>query len=893
MQPGDSYPAHWEADVVLSDGATAHVRPIRSDDADRLVDFYGRVSEESKYFRFFAPYPRLSQRDVRHFTHVDHDRRVALIVVVGDEMIAVGRYERISAGEAEVSFLVEDGHQGRGVGTVLLEHLAQAARERGVHRFVADVLPANRKMITVFEEAGYTVDDTFEDGVVHVEFEIVPTDDALDVMAAREHRAEARSIERLLTPRSVAVVGASRTEGKAGQTLIRNVLAGVDDAGGGFTGPVYAVNREARAVAGVPAYPSVRDIPGVVDLAVVAVPADAVIDVVLDCAAKGVRGLVVVSEGFAEHGERGRARQSELVRLAHAHGMRVVGPNCLGIVNTDPAYALNASLAGLLPPPGRVGLFAQSGALGTAILGDGAARGLGLSTFVSAGNRADVSGNDLLQYWRDDAATEVVLLYLESLGNPRKFSRIARRVAEVKPVVVVKSGRTTQGVPLGHTVRPLEVPQAAVDAMFRQSGVIQVDTVSEMFDVGQALAYQPLPPGTRVGVVGNSSALCLLAHDAVVAAGLDMACDPVDLGSAASAADYARALEELAGRDDVDSLLVVFAPAVESSTTEDVAHVLAQASADTARNKPIMTTFLGSRGVPEAMRVLDERGAPRRGSVPSYPSVEHAVRALAHVTSYARWRRRRHGVVPHLDGVDAAAARACVERLLEPGQPVELDHAQVAELVGYYGVELLPMTSVRTLDEAVAAMVGFGTEVVLKATAAHLRHRPDLADVWRNIDTETEMRDAWETMSRTLADPAEAEFVVQPMAAAGVPVAMWAREDPMFGPVLSFGVSGVATELLDDRSYRIPPLTDADAAEMVREVKAAPLLFGYRGGVMADVAAVEDLLHRVSRMLDDLPELERLELNPVLVGERGRCVVNAAARLAPPTPRPDWYARRL
>ncbi|WP_166353957.1 GNAT family N-acetyltransferase [Phytoactinopolyspora limicola] len=892
MQPDPTYPDHWEADVVLSDGATAHVRPIREDDADRLVDFYARVSDESKYYRFFAPYPRLSERDVDHFTRVDHVQRVALVVLVGDEMIAVGRFDRIRAGEAEVSFLVEDDHQGRGVATVLLEHLAQAARERGLHRFVADVLPTNRKMITVFAEAGYRVDDHFEDGVVHVEFEILPTDSSLAVMAAREHRAEARSIERLLTPRSVAVIGASRSAGKAGQVLIRNLQNGTGD--NGFTGQLYAVHPEATSVAGVDAYRSVRDIPGEIDLAVLAVPAAAVNDVVLDCAAKGVRGLVVVAAGFAERGDaEGNTRQARLVRVARANGMRVVGPNCLGIVNTDPRYSLNASLAPVLPPPGRVGLFSQSGALGLAVLSDGAARGLGLSTFVSAGNRADLSGNDLLQYWRDDAATEVVLLYLESLGNPRKFSRLARRVAEVKPVVVVKGGRSTQGVPIGHAVRPIDVPPAALDAMFRQSGVLRVDTIAEMFDVAQVLAYQPLPSGDRVGIIGNSSSLCMLAADAVVTSGLQIVREPMDLGVAASAEDYAAALTDLAGCAEVDSLLVVFAPAVDASSGEDVARVLAQASA--AGEKPMVTTFLGIRGVPQQMRQLDELGVAQRGSVPSYPSLEEGARALAHATSYAAWRRRRHGAVPELDDVDPDGARRLAERLLAAadGEPVDLTASQTATFLAHYGIRLLPMEPAPTLEAALDAAVRIDGEVVLKATAAHLRHRPDLADVWRNIGSADEMRDAWHTMSQTLADPAEAAFVVQPMAAAGVPVAVWSREDPMFGPVVSFGISGVATELLEDRAYRIPPLTDVDAAEMVREVKAAALLFGYRGSQQADVTAVEDLLHRVSRMSDDLPELDGLELNPVLAGEKGLSVVNAAVRLARPQPRPDWYARRL
>ncbi|TDC46626.1 GNAT family N-acetyltransferase [Jiangella ureilytica] len=874
------YPAHWEADVVLSDGATAHLRPIAPGDADRLVQFYARVSDRSKYYRFFAPYPTLTRRDIERFTNVDHTDRVALILLVGNDMIAVGRYERISRAEAEVSFLVEDEHQGRGVGSVLLEHLAQAARERGVRRFVADILPANHKMITVFADAGYTVDNSYEDGVVHVEFEIAPTGSSLEVMAAREHRAEARSIERLLTPRSVAVIGASRWREKIGQTLVRNLVLG------GFTGPIYAVNREATAITGLPAYKSVRDVPGEVDLALVAVPADAVAEVVLDCAAKGVRGLVVVSSGFAETGEPvGRARQGELVRLARAHGMRIVGPNCLGIVNTDPAYSLNASLATTLPPAGRVGFFAQSGALGSAILGDGAARGLGVSTFVSAGNRADVSGNDLLQYWRDDPATEVVLLYLESLGNPRKFSRLSRAVAEAKPVVAVKSGRSTQGVPLGHTVRAIEAPSEALDAMFRQSGVILVDTIPEMFDVAQVLAHQPLPTGRTVAVMGNSGALCLLAADAAVSAGLDVYGDPVGFGAGASADDYRKALRSFVDEPAVSSVLVVYAPAVDAPGDDDVAAALSEVAA--AAGKPVVTTFQGRRGV---------RGP---GSVPSYPSPEEAARALGHATAYAEWRRRSHGKVPRLENRDPAAASRLVRGVLasSPGGPgadgVELGPDVLRELLATYGVDLLPMVPVATVEAALAALGELGGDVVLKATSPRLRHRPDLAAVWRNIDTDDEMRDAWATMTRTLTDPAEAGFVVQPMAPGGVPVAVRAWEDPLFGPVVSFGVSGVASELLGDRSYRIPPLTDRDAAEMVREVKAAALLMGYQGGIMADLGAVEDLVHRMSRLVDDVPEIRSIELDPVLAAESGLAVVNGSATVAAPAARQDWYTRRL
>lgn len=887
--------------MVLRDGGTAVLRPIHPDDAERLVAFYGRVSDESKYLRFFAPYPNLSASDIERFTRVDHRDRVALIVTVGAAMIAVGRFDRIEGDEAEAAFLVEDAQQGRGIGGVLLEHLAQAAREIGIRRFTAEVMPGNQRMLVVFGEAGYQVAGGYEDGVVHLELAIEPTDSSLEVSRARERRAEARSVERLLTPRSVAVVGASRSRDKVGQTLVRNLVLS------GYTGPVYAVNPVARAVAGVPAYADLRDVPGPVDLAVVAVPAEVVRDVVLACAEKGVSGLVVVASGFAETGEPGRARQRELVRVARAYGLRVVGPNALGMINTDPEIALNASLSAVMPAPGRVGFFCQSGALGTVILSTLADRGLGLSTFVSAGNRADVSGNDLLQFWQEDPATEVVLLYLESIGNPRKFSRIARRLARDKPVVAVRSGRATQGVPVGHTVRRAEVPSAAIDAMFAQAGVILVDTLDEMLDVAQILANQPLPAGPRLAVVGNSDALGLLAVDAAVEAGLRMGRDPVDLGPEANAADFGAALERVYADEEVDAIVSVYVSPVAVEGRQ-VASVIARTAARGA--KPVVATFLGTSGVPEPLRHYDEQGVAVRGSVPSYSSPEHAVHALAKVVPYVRWREQPVGRLADPDGVDAGGAREVVDATLAeasapaPGsagssagssRSTRMDSKASARLLRCYGIDLWPVSPIGSVEEAIDAGERLGWDVVLKATAPHLRQRADLADVWRNIDDAEAMREAWSAMVATIGEPGAARYVVQRMAPPGVPVTVGAVTDPLFGPLVSFGVAGVATDLLGDRAYRIPPLTDRDAASMIREIRAAPLLFGHRGGDRADVSAVEDLVLRVAQLAYDVPELVVAELVPVLAGGGGVAVLGAhvVVRPADSTVRPEEYARRM
>jgi acyl-CoA synthetase (NDP forming)/RimJ/RimL family protein N-acetyltransferase len=792
------YPDHWEADVVLADGGTAHLRPIRADDAGLLREFYARLSPESIYYRFFSPRPRLTDGEIEHFTTVDYDDRVALIVTIGGAMVAVVRYDRLRPGaeSAEVAFLVEDAHQGRGLASVLLEHIAAAARERGITRFVADVLPENRRMSTVFRDAGYKAEQRFEDGVLMLTLDLEPTETSREVMAAREHRAESRSIGRLLSPRSVAVIGASRDPHSVGQTVLRNLLAG------GFAGPVYPVHPSAPAVLSVRAYPAISDVPGDVDLAVVAVPAEGVNEVVAQCAAKGVRGLVVLSAGFGEAGTEGRERQNELVRLARANGMRVVGPNCLGVA--DNAIGLNATLAPTLPRRGPVGLFSQSGALGIAILRWAAERDLGLSTFVSAGNRADVSGNDLMQYWEEDPDTAVVLLYLESIGNPRKFTRLARRISRTKPIVAVKSGRTTQGVPLGHAARALSLPDHAVSALFAQAGVVRVDSLAQLFDVAQLLAYQPRPTGNRVAVVGNSHSIGLLVQDAATVEGLDPL-PPVDLGPEAGPAEFEAALEQSLADDGVDAVVTVFAPAVRGGMGSDVAAAIVRA-AQGARI-PVVATYLGERGL-------------LHGSVPSYPAPEDAVRALAYAARYAGWRRRPRGRVPELAGVDRATARALIDELAGHAEPTA---EQTTALLACYGI-------------AVGAEGHGGRGVATKISTS---------------------------------------------------------EDPSFGAIVSFGLADVAAELLDDRGYRLAPLTDVEAAELVRAVRTAPLLLGHRGAEPVDTAALEDLLLRASRLADDLPEVARLDLDPVLAGPAGAVVRGARLRLAGPPGRHAEDARRL
>ncbi|WP_371790520.1 GNAT family N-acetyltransferase [Streptomyces sp. NBC_01471] len=957
--PHQEYPAHWEADVVLRDGGTARIRPITTEDADRLVSFYELVSPESKYYRFFAPYPRLSAKDVHRFTHHDYVDRVGLAATVGGEFIATVRYDRIGAHEAEVAFLVQDAHQGRGVASALLEHIAAVAREREVSRFTAEVLPANNKMIKVFTDAGYEQKRSFEDGSVHLTFDLEPTEASLAVQRAREQRAEARSVQRLLAPRSVAVVGVGRTPGGVGRAVLRNLH------GSGFTGRTYAVNRAfpdgLTEVDGAPAHRSVASVAATgdaVDLVVVAVPAAQVPDVVADCGASGVQGLVVISAGYAESGPEGLLRQRELLRRARSYGMRIIGPNAFGLINTAEAVRLNASLAPESPARGRIGLFTQSGAIGIALLSALHRRGAGLSSFISAGNRADLSGNDFLQYWHDDPDTDVALLYLESIGNPRKFTRLARRTAAVKPVVVVKGARHSGSAPPGHAVPVTRVPDATVSELLRQAGVIRVDTVTELVDAGLLLADQPLPAGPRVAILGNSESLGLLTYDACLTERL-RPLPPVDLTTDAAPQDFRDALGRALADDGCDAVLVTAIPWVgengvtESGDGEVLAAALREAAAD-APAKPVAVVHLEIGGLAEALAAAsgtvraargtaaatsapdpsatqdggggeappagantahvtstaatadaaaDTAAAPpaaRTRGIPAYPAAERAVRALAQAVRYAQWRRQsaEPGRVPEYDDIDESAAAGRIEALLgtarvDVTRGLALSPDDACELLGLYGIRVLPTRPAPDADTAVAAAEHLGYPVALKATAPHLRHRPDLGGVRLDIATEAGLRRAYAELSGDLGSPAEVRPVVQAMVGRGVDTVVRSAIDPAVGAVLSFGLSGAPSELLGDTAHRLVPATDRDAAELIRSIRTAPLLFGWRGSAPVDTAALEELLLRVSRLVDDHPEVVSVALEPVVVGQKGLSVLGAAVRLAPANALGDLGPRRL
>src|SRR5215203_944478 len=672
------YPVEWEADVVLTDGGVAHLRPIRPSDADMLVQFYDRVSPESKYLRFFAPYPKLTDRDVARFTQVDYVDRVALILTVADRMIAVGRYDRLDENEAEVAFLVEDAHQGRGIAQLLLEHLAEAARERGINRFVAD--------------AGYRISKGIQDGVLEVEFPILPTNTSVGVMERREHRAESASVHRLLIPNRVVVYG----PGAIVQRIADSVL------GGDFRGELIGVASDSSQIRGAKTAASIASVNGQIDLALVFVRSDQLGDVVIEAAYKGAHGIVLLTGSQVKPSD-----SLTLINLARAYGVRALGPDALGLINTHVATSLNAT-PGPMPRSGGVGLFCQSAAVGIAQLNHAVEQQIGLSSFVSTGGYADVTANDVIQYWEDDDDTRVCLLSLDSIGNPRKFSRLARRLARRKPVVVFAPGQVSWGSHAGDRGGLGHSPDVAVDALFRQAGVMVVHQRSAMYDIAKIAARQPLPNGPRVGLVTNSSGLVQQMLATVRGVGLVCDMEPILLADDVSAPAVAGAVR-LAMAGDCDAVVCAIVRVFDGGT-EAVHDALTEVAA--TATKPVIGALLGFSAAPGVEWEPDVWGG-----LPSFDGPTSAIHALAAVSAYAHWRQRDPGAVPMLDNDTDRARRLVNSILTRQSDGRELSDAETSELLSAYGIDVVPRYRVDNLDQAIQVAERLGWNVVLKATA--------------------------------------------------------------------------------------------------------------------------------------------------------------------------------
>ncbi|MHA7156828.1 bifunctional acetate--CoA ligase family protein/GNAT family N-acetyltransferase [Glutamicibacter endophyticus] len=878
-----AYPAHWEADVVLRDGTTAHLRPITPADAQALQAMHKLQSQTSVYLRYFTYKSALTAKELDRFTHVDHRDRVAITVLRGERIIGVGRYDRLDdPSQAEVAFNVADEFQGTGIGSILLEHLAAAARENGIGKFVAEVLPENRKMITVFSEAGYAVAKRFEDGVVMLEFSIDPTDRSREVTEAREHRSESQSVAGLLSPRSIAVVGASRNWGSLGRDVLDRIVES------GFTGAVYAVNEQAFEIGGLPSYAKLSEIPDPIDLAVICVPRDRVAQVVADGASNGIKGLLVMSAGYDD--ETGLAAQRELVTLARANGMRVVGPASLGLFNTAPGVKLNASLAQALPEDGVVGLFSQSAAVGMMLHAEVRRRDLGLSSAISAGLRADVSGNDAMQYFEDDPRTSVVAMHLESFGNPRKFARIARRLARSKPVIVAKSDLSGRRVPPGHAALTSKAPPAALNAMLRQSGVIRVRSADELMDVATLLSCFASPTGPNVAVLSNSPTLADIVCEAATdrnlqpqAIAMDPTADP-QLGQSRMMPVLRRQLQELVDDAQHHAVIVALLPQL-GVDPRAMAELLAEfAGAD----RPVLGLFPGYLG--QSVR------AGVSHSVPLYTSAHDAVGALGKAYGYRQWLEVPFEAVTQPEGIDAHKATEFLDSIahrVHGTRLTKLDFAQCATLLGCYGIEVFPSLRVYSADEAVAAAAQLGWPVALKADDPDLRQRLDLGGVRLDLHDEDSLRATYGYMSAQMSARGIGALEVQSMAPAGQACVLQALEDPLLGPVLSFGLAGDATNLLEDWAHAVPPLSTHDIAALIDRPRTSARLSGYQGLPAVDRGALCELISRIALLKDNHPEVAILRLSPVMAGPTGVQVLGVEIHVGNATQRTDSVRRAM
>ena len=867
-------------DVILRDGGTLRLRAPAAEDADGVLGFFSDLSDRSRYLRFHGAL-RPDARLVEPFLRSDWAERGSLMGTLEGHIVALASYVRLrDPATAEIAFAVADSEQGRGIGTRLLEQLALRGAEAGIGNFVAEVMAENRAALAVFADAGFEVVRELDRGEVELRFPIAATDGFRTRVEERDHVAVAASLRPFFAPKSVAVVGASRRRGSIGGELFRNVLEA------DFTGAVYPVNRGGEPVAGVRAFTSIEEVPEPVDLAVICLPGAQVLDAARAALEKGVRALCVISSGFAETGAEGMERQERLLELVRAHGARLVGPNCLGIASSGPR--LNATFAPRALPPGRIGFSSQSGALGLALLEKATERRLGFSAFVSIGNKADVSSNDLLEWWEEDDATDLVLLYLESFGNPRKFGRLAQRVARRKPILALKAGTTGAGARAAssHTAA-LAGSEAAVDALFRQAGVLRARTLEELVDVAALLSSQPLPRGRRVAVLTNAGGLGILCADACEAAGLELpeladetraalaehlpaeasVANPVDLLGSATAATYTAALPPLLGDPHVDALIALFVPPVVAGA-EEVAAAIAETVEPATADKPVLVVVISAEGMPSALRA---EGSP----VAAFLYPESAAHALGLAAERAEWLRRPAGALPALEDVDPEAARAVLdEGWLEP--------AAVRGLLTAYGIPLVEERLAASADEAVAAAADLGYPVVVK-TAAAGAHKTETGGVALDLRDEEQVRSAVERMG--------APVLVQRYLRGGAELLAGVVQDPVFGPLVAFGPGGVMAELIGDAGFRIAPLTDVDAEELVLGGKAGRLVRGYRGTPPADAAALVDLVQRLARLAEDLPEVAELDLNPVIALPDGCVAVDARVRVQarpPAHPLKSW-----
>ena len=887
-------------DAVRSDGGLVHIRPVVPEDLAALRELHLKASDRSFYLRFFGLNRGATDEYVRRLGRPPSPAHHSLTAWIAGRLVGVATYERLTDDSAELALLVADANQHVGLGTLLIEHLAEDARRAGLGHFIADVLMQNYLALHVVRDTGFQTAVVFDGGTAEVTIDLTPDEHAVGAIDARERSAGQASLRPLLAPAVVAVIGASERPGAVGHQILRNILAGR------FTGEVYAVNPRHASVLGVPSVASADLLPVTPDLAVLAVPARKVAEVVRACGARGVRGVVLVTSGFGETGAAGRVLQDEVVGIARGFGMRVVGPNCLGLLNTDPAVRLNATFAPLPLQPGGLGLVSQSGALGIAVVQAATRWGPGISQFVSVGNRADVSSNDLLMAWESDERTRVIAMYLESFGNPRKFARIARRVSRHKPIIVIKAGRSTAGqrAGLSHTAAAA-ASDVVVDALFVQAGVVRVDTMEQMLSAARVLCDQPLPAGNRIAVIGNSGGPNILAADAAEGVGLNVVSlgsatelglravmpaapshrNPVDLGATAIPSQIRDAVQLVLDATEVDAVLVVLTDTALADP-EQVLELIADVASVGA--KPVVAVRVG--GASSSIRRAESTTA-----LPVFTFPEPAAVALATATKYARIAAAPLAPTSRPSGIDAAAAAEVIDRALTAGREW-LEAEDVATVLASYGIPVCAQRVVTDVEQGARAGAELGYPLAVKLAGGG-GHKTEIGGVRVGVGDETALRAAFGEVSVVAAvdarDGRPSAVLVQPMAPPGIEMIIGAVQHERFGPVVMVGAGGVLADVIADRAFRLAPLSVDDAHGMLGALRTGPLLDGYRGGAEVSRDALCDLVVRVGALADGLPDVAELDLNPVICRGRDLVLVDARIRVLAAAPRPDPLLRQL
>ena len=877
--------------LILRDGSTASIRSIKPEDQEDTRKFFETLSPESRWLRFFSvavPDPKLLESMCNPSNPASQATLVVTRIMDGtNKIIAIATYWGQSDKTAEVALAVDDRFQGKGIGTLLLERLALLAVRNGFTQFYATTHFSNLPMLEVFHKSGFPIQEKRENGYVNLHFSVEPTKSSMERSESVDRVFTTASLLPVFQPKSIAVVGASRDPSSIGFRILEELVTNR------YQGPVYPVNPKADAIGSIHAYPNVKSLPEKVDLAIITVPLPAVMSVVDDCAANGVRALVVITAGFAELGTSGSELQKELVERVRGYGMRMVGPNCMGVLNSDRKIQMNASFSPIFPPAGSVAMSSQSGALGIAILDFARQRDIGLSTFISVGNKADVSGNDLLQYWEEDPNTDVILLYLESFGNPRRFARLARRVSRSKPIIAVKSGRTLAGKrAAGSHTAALATSDVAVEALFHQTGVIRAQSLEEMFDLAAMLGNQPLPNGKRVGIVTNAGGPGILCTDACEANGLVVpelskqvqtnlrkflppaasVTNPVDMIASAPPEHYKKTIQTLLNADDIDALIVIYIPVMNLQLAPVKAAMIEGIRSGRKKNganKPVLACLMSDEGA-GTLQLEDEK-------IPAYRFPEAPAMVLGKAAEYAGWRKEPPGMIPDLEEIDIKTAQNICSKVIEERDGGWLTGQECSDLLKSVGLTYAGKGA-KSADQAAAIAETIGYPVAVKLDSLELVHKTEIGGVRLNLKNADEVRNAYDEIRKLLARSGKTDamngVIVQPMISEGIEVMVGATEDPLFGPLLAFGLGGIHVEVLGDIIFRVNPLTDRDAARMVREIRGFKLLEGYRGRPAADVKSIEELLLRISRLVEDVPEIQEMDLNPIFALAPGKgCVI--------------------